>query len=316
MKRMLPMLRVICVLALTLIVLSIKSFSQLSINTSDLEAGITIAPSNFLGDLGGTKGKGGNFLKDNNLSNTRILVSGHVSVRATDWLYARLAATYGNIGGDDAMIKANGGLEEARKTRNQNFRSKISEAYVAAEIYPTVFLESDPSTFFHKLRPYAIAGIGVFHFNPEGKDPLTGEWVKLHPLHLEGQGFPEYADRKNYGLTQINIPLGFGIKYYTSETVSISLEALMRKTFSDYIDDVSTTYIDPNLFFQHLDQASAIVANRMFDKSVGAANRNSGGKRGSPANKDSYYAVGFKISFRLGGNGYGSLRCPLITRKY
>lgn len=310
------MLRVSCVLALSLCVFSTKSFSQFSINTNLMEAGFTLAPSNFLGDLGGNKGKGGAFLKDNNISNTRILISGHISVRASDWLYGRFAASYGNIGGDDAKIKGTGGMEEARKTRNQNFRSRIAEAYLAAEIYPTVFLENDPSSLFHKLRPYAVAGLGVFHFNPEGKDPLNGDWIKLQPLHLEGEGFQEYPDRKNYNLTQVNIPLGIGIKYYTSERVSISLEALMRKTFSDYLDDVSTTYIDPNLFFQHLDQATAIVATRMFDKSVGAANRNAGEKRGSPTNKDSYYAVGFKISFRLSGNGYNSLRCPLLSKRY
>jgi hypothetical protein len=315
MKTTLHLLRVSFALA-CIFIFSSPAISQLAFTNDDFEAGITLAPSNFLGDLGGTKGKGGAFLKDNNLANTKLMASAHISKKINNWLSVRLAGSYGTIAADDAMIEGNGGMEEARKARNQNFKSRIAEIYTAAEFYPTVFLEEDPTDTYHKLRPYFIGGIGVFHFNPLGLDPATGNWIELKKLHTEGQGFPEYASRKNYNLNQVNIPMGFGIKYYTSERVSISLEGLLRKTFSDYLDDVSTSYIDPNLFFQHLDQSTAIVATRMFDKSVGSLNRNAGEKRGSANNKDSYYAVGFKVNIRLGGNNLGSLRCPIFSSRY
>jgi hypothetical protein len=278
------------------------------------EAGLTIGPSNFLGDLGGNTGKGTTFLKDNNFSLTKIMVGAHLSIYPRDLYGIRFAVNLGKIEGDDAIIKGKGGLEEARKLRNQNFRSSIFEAFVAGELYPTIILEEDPSDVFHKLRPYGVIGVGIFHFNPKGMDPATGQWVDLKPLHTEGQGFPEYPDRKEYKLWQLNIPMGVGVKYWVSETFSLSLEVLHRKTMTDYIDDVSTDYIDPQLFYNHLPLSTAALAERMADKrNPGIGNTAPGDKRGTPTNNDAYYSFGFKLGFRLGGDGdRGSTRCPVI----
>ena len=302
-----------CMLLLLILFLSETSYSQFN-EGALIEAGITIAPSNFLGDLGGNAGKGGSFIKDNNFSMTRLMAGAHISYHPADWYGLRLNVNYGSIAGDDAVIKGKGGLEEARKIRNLNFRSKIAEAYVAGEFYPTVFLENDASDRFHKIRPYGVAGIGLFHFNPQGKDPLNGNWVNLKELHTEGQGFPEYQNRKNYSLTQVAIPLGVGIKYFLSDKVSISFEIITRKTFTDYIDDVSTDYIDDNLFYKNLPLNTAILATRMYDKSVGSANRNANEKRGTSGHNDSYYAGGVKLNIRLGeiGASISSMRCPLV----
>lgn len=300
-------------LILSLLLLK-TSYSQF--NNGAFEAGVIIAPSNFLGDLGGNAGKGAPFLKDNNISMTRMIAGAHISYQPADWYGVRLALNYGSIAGDDAVIKGKGGLEEARKVRNLNFRSKIAEAYLVGEIYPTVFLEANPTERFHKFRPYGLAGIGVFHFNPQGKDPQTGDWVNLKALHTEGQGFPEVAGRKNYSLNQLNIPLGLGIKYFLSERVSIGFDIITRKTFTDYIDDVSTDYIDNNLFYKNLPLNVAVVANRMYDKSASSANRNAGEKRGTSGHNDSYYAGGIKLSIRFGDINpiLSSSRCPVFRK--
>lgn len=302
-----------CVLFLLVSFFSQTLHSQVSFNFGIAEAGITLSPSNFLGDLGGNSGKGGSFLKDNNISNTKLLVGAHFSIYPSEWLGLRLALTHGTIAGDDALIKSNGGLEEARKARNQSFKSKIDEGIIAAELFPTVFLEENATERVHKIRPYVLIGIGVFHFNPQGIDPVSGEWLYLKQLHTEGEGFPEYPDRKNYKLTQVNIPAGLGIKYFFNEKVSVSIEFIQRKTFTDYLDDVSTTYIDKDLFYKNLPLATAIISNRMYDKSAGFANRNAGDQRGSSKNKDSYYSTGIKFSFRLGSTSDRNyLRCPVI----
>lgn len=313
MKGTSPSLRHQCALILIIIISSQTCFSQLSLKLGMYEAGFTMAPSNFLGDLGGNPGKGGTLLKDNNLSNTKLLVGAHINLFPTEWYAIRFALNYGTIAGDDALIKGKGGEEEARIVRNLNFKSKIYEALAGVEFYPTVFLESYPSDHEHKIRPYIVAGIGAFQFNPLGHDEVTGEWVKLKQLHTEGEGFPEYPNRKNYSLKQINIPLGIGIKYFLSETVSISGEMLLRKTFTDYIDDVSTTYIDKDLFYKHLSLESAIVAVRMYDKSTSSTNRNAGEMRGKSSNKDSYYSAGLKISVLLKNvTNLRYMRCPKI----
>ena len=293
-------------------------FSEYSEQTSYFEAGITVGPSNFLGDLGGNTGKGTTFLKDNNFPLTKLMFGAYIAYHPSEWLGFRLAANIGTLEGDDAIIKGKGGWEEARKRRNSNFKSKLSEVILLAEVYPTVFLESEPAEVFHKIRPYGVVGVGAFHFDPMGTDPQTGNWVRLQPLHTEGQGFPEYPDRKEYKLTQMNIPLGFGVKYFLSDNVNLSLEILHRKTFTDYIDDVSTDYIDPSLFYQHMSAPQAALAERMANKSgylVGNTAYTPGMKRGTPINNDAYYSICFKLGIRLGDSGGGrwrnSTRCPV-----
>ncbi|MFM2363387.1 MAG: hypothetical protein RLZZ316_2289 [Bacteroidota bacterium] len=291
--------------------------TQTSAQEGFKEAGFTLAPSNFLGDLGGNFGRGTTFLKDNNFEMTKIMFGGHLSIYPKDWIGLRIAANVGKLEGDDAVIDDKGGLETGRKYRNLNFRSRLIEAFAAAEFYPTVFLEYDPTDVFHKIRPYGLIGVGVFNFNPQGLDAATGQWVNLKELHTEGQGFKEYPDRPEYKLTQLNIPMGVGIKYWASDNVSIGLEVIHRKTFTDYIDDVSTAYIDPQLFYNNLPLDKAVLAQRMADKSPnGNTQTQIGGKRGTPQNNDSYYSFGFKIGIRLGAGsdrGYrNSTRCPVI----
>jgi hypothetical protein len=307
-------------LSATLVFIStyLSSFGQYGESTSFFEAGITIGPSNFLGDLGGNMGKGTTFLKDNNIQMTKLMFGGYLTYQPNEWLGFRLAANFGSIEGDDAIIKPKGGLEEARYRRNSNFRSKIQEVFLVAELYPTVFFEYEPSDVFRKFRPYAVIGVGAFHFNPQGTDPQTGNWVNLKPLRTEGQGFAEFPDRKEYKLTQINVPMGVGIKYFANETFSVALEVIHRKTFTDYIDDVSTSYIDPALFYNYMPLQQAQLAERMANKSnlvAGNAAFVAGQKRGTPSNNDAYYSIGVKLGFRLAGNSEkrwrNSTRCPV-----
>ena len=293
-----------CVVTLLFISSYFTSFSQYSESSSFLEAGITIGPSNFLGDLGGNMGRGTSFLKDNNIPLTKLMFGAYLGYQPNEWFGVRLSASYGRLEGDDAIIKGKGGFEEARKIRNSNFRSRLIEGTLMLELYPTVFFEFDEADIFHKLRPYGVIGIGVFNFNPKGTDPLTGQWVALKPLHTEGQGFSQFPDRPEYSLTQMNIPMGVGAKYFLSESVNLSLEIIHRKTFTDYIDDVSKTYIDPALFSSNLPLQQAQVAERMANKTGDQLGNNirffPGEKRGTATNNDAYYSIQFKLGVRLG----------------
>ncbi len=156
--------------ALTLIILSanISSFSQMGENSSYWEIGMTMGPGNFLGDLGGTQGKGTTFLKDNNFPKTKLHFGAYLGYQYKQAIGLRFALNFGTLEGDDAIIKGKGGLEEARKIRNSNFRSKLTEAMLLLEVYPTTFIENDPDDTWLKLRPYGVVGVGVFKFNPQG----------------------------------------------------------------------------------------------------------------------------------------------------
>jgi len=237
------------------------------------EIGLNVGPSNFLGDLGGTEGKGQTFLKDNNWSMTKVMKGVFFSVVPSEYVNFRASLNFGRLEGDDAIISPKGGLEEARKNRNQDFRSSLIEFYAAAEIYPLVFLEEDPNDVWHKFRPYGLLGVGVFKFNPKGSYAPSGgqeQWVELKPLRTEGQGMPNYPTRKEYSLTQLNIPYGVGLKYFFSEKVNLSFEIVNRLTFTDYIDDVSTTYIADADFYNYFGAGSstADVASYMANKST------------------------------------------------
>jgi hypothetical protein len=315
------MLRKCLFLLVVTLSLHFPSFSQ-DEEKNTTEAGFTVGPMVFLGDLGGHFGKGTGFLKDYNMSTTKIAVGAYLTVFPQQWLGFRFSANYGAVEGDDGLIKSHGGDEASRLARNLNFRSKIFEATVMAEFYPTVFLEDEPEDVTGRLRPYGVLGLGLFHFNPQGSFTDangTVDWIDLKPLHTEGEGFAEYPDRKNYSLMQMNIPMGAGIKYFFSENVNISFEIIHRKTFTDYIDDVSTTYVDPTLFSKYLSPSQAALAVQMSNKAVNGYNTpgyRKGNKRGDTGQKDAYFTAGFKVAFRIGGGSSerwrNSTHCPLI----
>jgi hypothetical protein len=291
---------------------------------SKFEVGIHLGPSNFLGDVGGNQGVGTTFLKDLNIPFTRFTAGAFFTIYPREWIGIRLAATVGSLAGHDSIIQDKGGAERDRKIRNLGFRSPLLEAYTAIEIYPTVLFERWDG-LGRKFRPYGLAGVGIFRFNPKAKytDGATGQsrWVDLKPLRLEGQGMSEYPNRKEYNLTQINIPVGVGFKYYISEKVFVGMEVLHRFTFTDYIDDVSTTYVDPNLFNKYLSAEDARVARSMMFREplvTGNSRPFINSQRGDPKDNDSYLSAALKLGVRL--NGYDSpngnarrqMRCPAV----
>jgi hypothetical protein len=316
------LLRKCLYLLVIILTLHFPSYSQLSVGNY-FEAGFTAGPMVFLGDLGGNSGQGTTFIKDYNIPSTRLSLGAFVAAHPAEWIGFRFAINWGELYGNDNLIKSkgDGGEENSRYNRNLDFRTQITEAYAGIELYPTVFLEDDPTSVFGRLRPYGMIGLGVFHFNPQGTyiDPNGNtSWVFLRPLHTEGEGFPEYPERKEYSLTQLNIPMAVGVKYYFSENLNLSFEVLYRKTFTDYIDDVSTTYIDPSLFYKYLSPAEAQIAASIYNKSplrgVPGSAYNPGDQRGNSSNNDAYFTFGFKVGIRLGqGREWrNSTHCPLL----
>jgi len=274
-----------------------------------VEVGLNFGPTFFLGDLGGNHGKGTTFIKDVNLELTKMMKGAFISIYPTDWLGFRFAGQYTYIAGEDYIINSSGVNELWRKQRNLDFRSNMWEVYGAVEVYPLTFI-SQYVDFEPRLKPYAFIGVGLFHFDPEGSITAangTKTWYKLHPLRTEGQGMKEYPNKHPYKLTQMNIPLGGGVKYALTDRISTAVELLYRKTFTDYIDDVSTTYIDPNYFDVYLSPADATVARKIHDKTIGivtpGVNRyEPGTQRGNMKNMDAYFSFVAKIGVRLGYN--------------
>lgn len=299
------------------------AFSQhliLGSERTKVEVGLNFGPSFFLGDLGGNFGRGTTFLKDLNLEETQLLKGAFLTVYPNEWLGWRIAGQLTYLSGEDHIINTDGEHETYRKERNLDFKSKVWELYTGIEFFPTMMFDKY-GDYNPRLKPYGFVGIGVFHFNPKGSlEDANGykQWYELKPLRTEGQGMAEYPDVKPYKLTQINIPLGVGIKYQVNDKVTLGTELLYRKTFTDYIDDLSTNYIDPYYFDVYLDPAQATIARKISDKtsSLIPANRTRPGEqRGNVNNNDAYFSTVIKIGFQLNSDSYSrnarrQTRCP------
>ena len=289
---------------------SLKTAHSQSVTFAEkLEVGLNFGPTFFLGDLGGNAGYGTKFLKDVNLELTQLMKGCYVVIYPKEWIGFRLAGQLTYVEGRDNIINTDGVNELWRKQRNLDFRSSMWEVYGAIEFFPFTWMHRNDEEYSPRFKPYSFIGAGIFHFDPEGS--LTDNrgvktWYKLHPLRTEGEGMAEYPDKKTYQLTQYNIPLGGGVKIALGDRFSTSVELLYRKTFTDYIDDVSTTYIDPDLFDRYLTPDQAYIARKIHDKTIGivtpGVNRyEPGTQRGNSHNNDAYFSLLVKFGFRLGG---------------
>lgn len=312
----------------TLFIHSANAQVGLTTANSRFEIGINAGPMSFLGDLGGNRGKGTFGPKDNNFPVTNIVGGISASYYPSEWIGFRIAGNIGQMEGDDRLIKQKqptDNWEGARKYRNLTFRSPLFEAYAAIELYPTAFFSVKNGWGLPRFRPYGIAGIGMLKFNPQGlyTSPVgTQTWVDLKPLRLEGQGMVETGNPE-YSLTTYSIPLGVGFKYDITERLTLGVEFIHRKTGSDYIDDVSTKFIDPALFDIYLSPSQAAIAKYMANpssfypsSSPGYTPYQPGKKRGNPQRNDSYFSSTFRLTWKIGDvyadwfKNKNSMKCP------
>lgn len=205
-----------------------------------------------------------------------------------DQLFLRAGINLGAVSGSDKFSTS-----PSFQQRNLSFESAISEIHLGGEFY-LLNLNQE------RLSPYAFAGIGIFHFDPYTFDSSNRQ-VYLKPLSTEGQGI--YPNKKTYKLTQPMIPFGGGLKVMVSESVMMGFEIGFRKLFTDYLDDISTTYPDYNDLLAAKGQVAVDLSYRGDEVSGGnPAFPAKGTQRGSAAQKDFYYFAGLNISLRL-GNG-------------
>jgi hypothetical protein len=210
-----------------------------------------------------------------------------VNYEFTPQIMLRGGFTYTVVGGADRFSN-----NDSLRARNLAFETHISEFSAIGEYY--IFnLEEQ------KFSPYLFGGLAVFHFNPY--DYYNGNKVFLKPLSTEGEGLPQYPDRKPYALTQIALPFGGGVKYAFNDNLRLGLELGMRKLFTDYLDDVSTTYVDPNDLLNAKGQMAVNMSYRGDELPGGNPNYPAkGAQRGGSHHKDWYYFLGLHLTYRLG----------------
>lgn len=239
----------------------------------------------FLGDLGGRNRVGTQkSIVDLDFNSTRMGFGFGYRFRFHP-MYATSTQVYvGLLDGKDANTE-----EIVRRSRNLSFRSPIVELSQRLEV---IILANEKVGARYKIkglkgmRPkadvlYLFSGISGFYFNPQTQ--INGNWTNLRPLKTEGQGLPGGADE--YGMFGLGIPFGIGFKLGIGNFWRIGMEFIYNKTFTDYIDDVSTDYYDPNILANEVGQDAVYAANPAVENHSWFV---AGQQRGNPNDKDAY----------------------------
>jgi len=209
-------------------------------------------------------------LKANVAAGAEYYLSSRISVRAD--------LTWFQLSGNDAKA------DDDRVQRNLSFRSNNIELSVLGAIN----LSPMGLRFYQrsKLNLHAFAGIGVLYFNPKAE--YQGKWHALQPLQTEN---------KKYSRIQPVIPFGFGARVKLNPFFNILVEAGYRFTFTDYLDDASSTrYVDGALLKNDLARA---LADRRVEIDTQPSRPTEVGKRGNPAENDGYFITNITLQYYL-----------------
>jgi opacity protein-like surface antigen len=271
--------------------LSFLFFALCSIAQHNLNLNLFLGTSNYSGDM---QDKQFTFSQGHLAGGIGLAyeLSRHFSVRA--------AFKLGKVSAADKYGR--------NKDRNLNFSSQLSEGSLDLQ-YLLTPLDA------HVFTPYLFAGIAVYHFDPYTFDS-AGTKYYLKPLSTEGEGFVD--GRNNYNLTQFSIPFGVGVKMPLSENINVGFEIGYRKLFNDYLDDVSTDFVDENVLLTNRGAKAVELSYRGDELKNGSQSYPAAGtQRGNPSSKDWYYFTGFTLSFRLvdnlfpnGQSGKNEWDCP------
>jgi len=265
------------------------SFSAQSWKFLRNEFSFGIGASNFLGELGGADRIGSHNIKgirDLDFNATRPAIEIGYRRFFSPNIAVKAGFVYGQVSGDDALTD-----EIYRKNRNLHFKSPIAELSIQLDYFP--FREYFGHIYrsngvvgkrVNHLSPYLFGGIGGFWFNPKAK--YQGSWVALRPLQTEGVDYSKFS---------IALPVGMGLKYAIDKQWSIGLEVGLRYTFTDYIDDVSTVYVDKS----NESPMVQYLANPSPNEIGTPSWTQPGEQRGSPQANDSYVFAILSVNYKL-----------------
>jgi len=261
------------IFSLTLFLLFITG----SIKAQYGEVGGLIGVSNYLGDL---------VPSEDYFLGTSFAIGATYQYNFTDRISVRGNLIWGQIHGDDQ----NSTYDSGRRQRNLDFHSHILEVSALAQIN---LLPFHPKRNFKPITPYGFLGIALFHFNPT--TVYKGVQYYLQPIGTEGQGMDGYVAK--YSLVELSIPFGFGIKFCLSRHLNVSFEFGMRKTFTDYLDDVSGDYVPLKELRAGNGLLAANLSNQSYDQ-AGNQIEKAFTPRGS-VGKDWYTFMGVSVTYSL-----------------
>lgn len=251
------------------------------------ELGVSLGSAHYFGDIN-TRAK---------LNRPKIAMGAFFRKQFGNYIGLRLSAHYARLGYSDIYNKTN----DFQRRRNLSFNSNIFEIALQGDFNFFRFIPGDPD---HRFTPYVTLGVGVFTYDPYAY--IDSQKVFLRPLGTEGQGSAAYPNRKPYSTMAVCVPFGVGFKYAVNERMNVGVEIAHRFTNTDYLDDVSTTYVGADKF-PLLPDGSPSLARRLQDRSyeTGEIIGLEGRQRGFSKQKDQYVIAELTVSWNL-----TSYRCP------
>lgn len=195
----------------------------------------------------------------------------------------KLNVYQGALKGDDKIVKYN-------ESRSLKFKSEITELAGVAEFNFLPYFTGSKKDF---ITPYIFGGVGIVFHNPKVGD------VKLRDKYTEGQESaellnPDNSAKRNYSTSAFCIPFGVGVKYSFSKRIAVSLEWGMRKTFTDYMDDISYTY-----YLNAIDVAEGTSEYEDLLYSDPNLDHEANMQRGNSNNNDWYSFAGLTITYNI-----------------
>lgn len=246
------------------------------------EFGITAGLAHYFGDLN-TRAS---------VSRPKPAVGAFFRKQFGNYVGVRLSAHYAQVGFSDIYSK-----NDYQKKRNLSFNSNIWEVALQGDFNFFKFIPTNPD---YNFTPYITLGVGVFTYDPYAY--TNGKKEFLRPLGTEGQ-LIGYNGRKPYSTLAMCIPLGVGFKYNLSEKINFSFEVAHRFTTTDYLDDVSTTYVGADKFLP------LSTARLLQDRSIEIDPDNvlgvEGRQRGWSKQRDQYIIAEVGITYNI-----STYRCP------
>jgi len=202
---------------------------------------------------------------------------------------------YARISGDDSDSP-----NFFERERGLNFSSQLIDATAHIEFNFFPYIHGHKELYF---TPYLVAGLTMTRFNPKRSyfDPDLMETVSvtLQPLGTEGQLPGEEYSRFSPGFS-----LGGGFKFDLTKLWSINIEVGTRLLLTDYLDDVSGVYANPD----DIDgNRSVVFGSGILPSDIAdpTGNFEAGKQRGNMRDNDSYTFIGISVM-----RYFGSLQCP------
>ena len=254
------------------------------------EFGLTVGAAHYFGDLN----------TNTSLNRLKPAVGVYFRKQFNNYLGLRISSHYAQLGYSDIYSK-----NDYQKSRNLSYNTDIWEFALQGEFNFFKFMPNDPA---YSFTPFVTLGLGVFSYNPYAY--LDGKKVFLRPLGTEGQNIgyagADGIKRKPYGSMAVCVPIGMGIKYNISQKVNLSFQITHRLTSTDYLDDVSTTFIGVDKFDQLPNgqlTTAGLLQDRSYEKGVPIGIE--GRQRGWSKQKDQYIIAEMCFSFNI-----STYKCP------